>query len=127
MAKIKPEIDRGRVEDVTLDKPIIFNGNAITELRIEIDHINYGINKKTKKLNSKARTNFTIKDVVRFMRELNNEEIEPDERKGATLKFSLRINCPVQGKFYQKEFFAIFDTNENKKSELHTITLVPGW
>lgn len=127
MANKKPETDRGRIEDVSIQKPILFNGNAITKLKIELDHINYGINKSTKKLNTKKRTNFTINDIVKFLRELNDEDIEPDERKGSVLKFAVRINCPVQGRFYQKEFLAIFDTNENKKNELHTITLIPGW
>lgn len=127
MAKKKPEVDRGRIENVTIDKPIVFNGNAITSLIIEIDHINHGINTRTRKLNKRARTNFTIKDIVRFMRKLHNEELAPEERIGTTLKFSLRINCPIPGRFYQKEFLAIFDTNESKENELHTITLVPGW
>jgi len=127
MATKKPEVDRGKIEDVKLSKPIVFNGNAVSDLKIEIDHINHGINKLTKQLNKKKRTDFTINDVVRFLRELNDEDIEPDERKGSVLKFAVRVNCPVQGKFYQKEFIVIFDINENKKNELHTITIVPGW
>lgn len=127
MGKRKPEIDRGRIEEVALSKPILFNGNSITDVRIEIDHINHGINKTTHKLNKTKRTNFTINDAVRFLRELHEEDIEPDERKGPLAKFALRVNCPVQGKFYKKEFIIIFDTNENKKNELHAITIVPGW
>ncbi len=127
MATKKPETDRGHIEEVKISKPIIFNGNEITDLKIEIDHINHGINKKTKRLNVKKRTNFTVNDVVRFLRELNDEDIEADEKKGPILKFSVRVNCPVPGIFHKKEFILVFDTNENKKNELHTITIVPGW
>jgi hypothetical protein len=127
MALKKPEIDRGKIENVKLIKPIYLNGNPIINLKIEIDHINHGINKTTKKLNKTKRSNFIINDVVRFLRELNDEDIEPDERKGSILRFAIRVNCPIQGKFYKKEFILIFDINENKKSELHTITIVPGW
>ncbi|MFP5459153.1 MAG: hypothetical protein ACLGG7_10495 [Bacteriovoracia bacterium] len=119
--------DRGRIEEVLLTSPIIFNGNSILKIRIEIDHINFGINKKTRKLNLKRRTNFTVNDVIKFLRLLHNEDIEPQERKGSTLKFAVRINCPVQGRFFDKEFLVIFDTFETKKTELHTITIVPGW
>lgn len=127
MAGKKPETDRGRIEEFKLSKPILLNGNAVTELKIEIDHINFGINKKTKKLNKSKRTHFTISDVVRFLRELHDEDIEPIERDGHVLRFAVRVNCPVAGKFFGKEFILIFDTNEQRKNEVHTITIVPGW
>jgi hypothetical protein len=127
MAPKPPETDRGRIEAVKLSKPILLNGNAVTELKIEIDHINFGINKKTKKLNTSRRMNFTIGDVVRFLRELDDEDIEPEDRDGPVLRFAVRVNCPVVGKFFNKEFILIFDTNEQRKNEVHTITIVPGW
>lgn len=61
MAKQKPESDRGKVVDIELSSPIYFNGNEITDAMIEIDHINHGIDKKTKKLNKSKRSNFTVK------------------------------------------------------------------
>jgi hypothetical protein len=127
MAAKKPETDRGRIEEFKLSKPILLNGNAVTILKIEIDHINFGINKKTKKLNRSRRTSFTISDVVRILRELDDEDIEPIERDGPVLRFAVRVNCPVPGKFFNKEFILIFDTHEHRKNEVHTITLVPGW
>jgi hypothetical protein len=127
MAGKKPETDRGKIEEFRLSKPILLNGNAVTMLKIEIDHINFGINKKTKKLNKSRRSSFTISDVVRFLRELHDEDIEPDDRDGPVLRFTVRVNCPVPGKFFNKEFILIFDTHEQRKNEVHTITIVPGW
>ncbi len=43
----KPSADRGRAEEIVLKKAIVFNDNVITKARIEIDHINYGLNPKT--------------------------------------------------------------------------------
>ena len=122
-----PKTDRGRIEEVKLLKPILLNGNPVTELKIELDHINFGISKKTKKLNKSRRTTFTVSDVVRFLRELHDEDIEPEERDGPVLRFAVRVNCPLAGKFFNKEFILIFDTNEQRKNEVHTITIVPGW
>ena len=127
MAPKPPETDRGRVEEVTLSKPILLNGNAVTRLQVEIDHVNFGINRKTKKLNTSRRTSFTINDVVRFLRELHDKDIEPDDRAGPVLRFAVRVNCPVSGKFFNKEFILIFDTHEQRKNEVHTITIFPGW
>jgi hypothetical protein len=126
-SKKKPEIDRGRVETNTLKRSISFNGNAISKAIIEIDHINHGINKKTRKLNDNKRTSFTVKDIEKFIMLLDGEEIIADDYKGKVSQFSFRINCPVKGRFYQKVFLMIFDTHYDKAEEIHTITLIPGW
>lgn len=122
-----PIVDRGRVETINLRKSISFNGTSITMAVIEIDHINYGINKKTKSLNVKKRTSFTIRDIEKFILLLDGEDLIADDYKGKISQFSLRINCPVKGKFFEKVFLMIFDTNYDKENELYTITLIPGW
>jgi hypothetical protein len=95
-SKKKPEIDRGRVETINLKRSISFNGNAISKAIIEIDHINHGINKKTRKLNDNKRTSFTVKDIEKFIMLLDGEEIIADDYKGKVSQFSFRINCPVK-------------------------------
>tara|TARA_R110002049_G_C9029651_1_gene551934 strand:- start:485 stop:877 length:393 start_codon:yes stop_codon:yes gene_type:complete len=120
--------NRGKIETVTLSKPIVFNGNRISIAIIEIDHINFGLDKKSKELSEKkARTNFTVKDIEKFLKLLDGEDIAADDYKGKTSLFSIRMSCPVQGKFYGKEFIMIFDTHYDRTNEIHTITLIPGW
>lgn len=127
MAKKKPNYNRGRVEKIDLSKPIIFNGNVIDKAVIEIDHINYGLNKRTLELNKSKRTNFTIRDIEKFIRLLDDEEVIADDYKGKVSQFSVRINCPVEGRFKDKVFIMVFDTHYDKSDEIHTITLYPGW
>jgi len=127
MAKKKPDYDRGRIETIDLKRSIVFNGNTIKKAVIEIDHINYGLNSKTRALNTKKRTSFTVRDVEKFIMLLDGEDIIPDDYKGKKSQFSLRINCPIGGKFFDKEFIMIFDTHYDKEEEIHTITLIPGW
>lgn len=43
--------DRGRIAEINLIRTIKFNGHDISKVIIEIDHINYGLNKRTNKLN----------------------------------------------------------------------------
>ncbi len=126
MAKGKLNADRGKIVDITLGRPIIFNGNEITQARIEIDHINHGLSKEGD-LNKKKRTNFTIKDIEKFIKLLDGEDIAADDYMGKISKFNIRINCPVKGRFYGKEFLMIYDTHYDKENEIHTITLIPGW
>ncbi len=45
-AAVGKDYDRGRVEKVVLRSPFTLNGNRIFEAIIEIDHINYGLDKK---------------------------------------------------------------------------------
>jgi hypothetical protein len=127
VVKKKINQGRGRVESVILKKMIIFNGGEIRKAKIEIDHINLGLNKKTKELNKTARTNFTIKDIEKFIKMLDGEELIADTYKGKVSQFIHRIECPITGKFFGKEFFMFFDIDYNNKEVIHTVTLIPGW
>lgn len=127
MAKKKPDYERGKIETISLARRISFNGKVIKKAVIEIDHINYGLNRKTRALNKTQRTNFKIKDIVEFIMLLDGEMIVPDNYIGKLSQFSVRIDCPVKGRFFGKEFLMIFDTHYDKENEIHTITLIPGW
>lgn len=78
-------------------------------------------------MNEKKRTNFSLKDIDRFIRLLDGEDIVPENYLGRVSKFMIRITCPVRGHFYNKEFIMIFDMDYDLKSELHVITVFPGW
>lgn len=118
---------RGRVETITLKKAIVFNSNKITTAVIEIDHINFGLNKKTYALNGKRRSNFSLSDIEKFLALLDGEYLYPRSHKGRISRFEHRADCPINGRFYKKEFIMIFDTDYDKPSEIHTITIFPGW
>jgi hypothetical protein len=122
-----PGFDRGRIERIKLKKSLNLNGNVITDAVIEIDHINFGLNKKTRKLNEKRRTNFTLSDIEKFLMLLDGEYIIARNHKRRISQFEVRIDCPVNGRFFGKEFIMIFDTDYDKPNQMHTITLYPGW
>ncbi|EQC45022.1 hypothetical protein M899_0555 [Bacteriovorax sp. BSW11_IV] len=58
---------------------------------------------------------------------LDGEMIIPDDYSGKRSLFSVKIDCPVKGKFFGKVFVMIFDTHYDKEDEIHTITLYSGW
>ncbi len=127
MKNSKTDFNRGRIEKVKLTKSIYFNGNSISEAVIEIDHINHGLNKKTRSLNVKKRSNFTVSDIEKFLMLLDGEYIIARNHNGRKSQFEVRVDCPINGKFYGKEFIMIFDTNYDSPKQIHTITLYPGW
>lgn len=125
--KVSTEVNRGQIKKISLRKPIIFNGNAIKKAVIEIDHINYGLNPKTKILNNRKRTNFTVNDIERFLILLDGEYIAARDYRGRVSRFEIRIDCPIAGRFKNKPFILIFDIDYNRAEEIYTVTLFPGW
>ena len=119
--------NRGRVESVVLKRPIVFNSNKITVALIEIDHINFGLDRKTAKLKKDRRTSFSLNDIEKFLALLDGEYLFPRSHKGRVSRFEHRVDCPIGGRFFKKEFLMIFDTDYDKPSEIHTITIYPGW
>jgi hypothetical protein len=127
LKRLNKAIDRGRVESILLNTPIVLNANTITKAKIEIDHINYGLNTKTGTLNIKKRTDFSIRDIEKFLLLLDGEYLSPAEHRKRISRFEVRIDSPISNKFYGKEFLMIFETDYDKPDEIHTITLIPGW
>lgn len=119
--------ERGQIKSITLKKAIIFNGKVIKKAVVEIDHINFGIDKRTKKLNKNRRTNFTINDIEKFIIMLNGEYLFHKSFRGRVSRFEIRIDCPVPGRFFGKEFVMVFETDYDKEDEIYTVTLFPGW
>lgn len=105
----------------------MFNDCVVTKARIEIDHINYGLNPKTGSLNKTARTNFSVGDIEKFLGLLDGEYLYTDDYKGRRSRFRHKIDSPVPGRFYQKLFLMIFETDYDKTDEINTITIIPGW
>lgn len=118
---------RGRIETITLHRAIVFNGKVIIKAKIEIDHINYGLDENRLGLKKTKRTNFTVSDIEKFLMLLDGENVTARKYKGKISQFDMRISCPVQGKFFGQEFVMVFDTHHDCPDEIHTITLFPGW
>ena len=117
---------RGRIEKIKLKKSIKINSYTISKALIEIDHINNGLDKSGRLKNSK-RSNFTIKDIEKFIMMLDQEDLMPRRYKGSKSHFEIRIDCPILGKFYQRQFVMIFDLDHKEPDMIHTITIFPGW
>jgi len=120
---VEKKYHRGKVKTAKLPNVINFNGNNITEAVIEIDHINYGINKKTNCLNKKRRSHFSIPQVIKFLELLDGEDLYPRFYRKRYSHFEHRVTCPVPGKFYGRQFFMVFETNFDKPEQIHSITL----
>lgn len=118
---------RGRIAEIELSRKIHFNGVLISRAIIEIDHINYGLNKTTGKLNYSARTNFTVKQIEKFILILDGEDQIPLSINKSVSKFAIRIDCPIRGRFYNKEFIMIFIIDNTQSNNVHTVTLIPNW
>lgn len=119
--------DRGKIYKIKLKMPIIFNGHKVTHVIIELDHINYGLDKKSGGLNTKKRTSFSNKDIEKFIKLLDGEAVVPERRNKLSYFYYFIIRCPIKGKFENKEFLMIFKMDRTKTEELHTITLIPNW
>ena len=65
-----------------LRSPLTSIVNKITTAIIEIDHINFGLNKKTKALNTRKRTNFSLPDIEKFLMLLDGEQVFARNHKG---------------------------------------------
>ena len=123
----KDQIDRGRIAHVKLKRPVVLNSLTITEAIIEIDHINFGINKNNHKLNAHRRTNFTVNDIEKFIHLLDGEFLAAERYYKTLSIFELRVDCPIVGKFFGKEFVMIFSTDHKKQNQIYTVTLFPNW
>jgi hypothetical protein len=121
------QFDRGQIDTITLETPFWLNSQLIKTAVVEIDHINFGLNTKTKTLNAKKRTDFSTQDVEKFLALLDGEYVSPIDYVGRKQKFAIRIDCPIKGRFFGKEFILIFDLDYDRPSQIYTITLYPGW
>ena len=116
-------VGRGKVVVLNLAQEIIFNERVYTKASIEIDHINYGLNFKTKKLNVTKRSEFTAEDVCQFLLEIDGMEISPVKVSDAFIFYSLELRCPVRGKSFDKKFRIVFTTTMIDPCLIGTITL----
>ncbi|MBK8201314.1 MAG: hypothetical protein IPK68_02935 [Bdellovibrionales bacterium] len=119
---VKPVADRGQIREVTF-KEITFNGNTIKKAVIEIDHINFGLDRTTNALNKTKRTNFTVSDIEKFLMMLDGEYIYSDNFRGRVTRFEIKIDCPVAGRFKHRVFIMICETDYDEPEKIHVITL----
>lgn len=116
-----------KLYEVDLNNSITFNGETISKAIIDLDHINYGVDKKTGKLNKKKRLNFTLNDIKNFIRKLDGEDISAKKYDGSWSLYVTRIDSPIKGKHEGKEFIMVFKINYRSSEVIHTVTLYPGW
>lgn len=114
---------RGKIAGVTLSRTITFNDERYSRARIEIDHVNYGLDPKTKTLNTVKRTNFSLADVGQFLLELDAMELAPSKEGEGFSYFAVELMCPVKGSEFEKKFRLIFTTLKDDPGVIGTITL----
>lgn len=116
-------LDRGNVIEIEIGQSIRFNEETYKKARIEIDHINFGINKKTKKLNPSRRSRFSPEEVCQFLILLDGMELGPVDEDGRFSYFVVELECPVKGNFFGKPFRLVLSILKSEKEVLGTITL----
>jgi hypothetical protein len=114
---------RGKIVEVTLSRTITFNDERYSRARIEIDHVNYGLDPKTKLLNTVKRTSFSLADVGQFLLELDAMELAPGKEVEGFSYFAVELMCPVKGSELGKKFRLIFTTLKDDPGVIGTITL----
>jgi hypothetical protein len=115
--------DRGKIIEVELSKPILFNEEIFTKARIEIEHVNFGLDPKTKKLNTIKRSNFSSSDICQFLFELDGMELVPGKVDEDFKYFALEVLNPLKGTGLGKKYRLIFTISLNEVGILGTITL----
>lgn len=117
---------RGRIEKIRLSKLIVFNGYKILEAVIEIDHINKGLDEKSGQLKKRSRTNFTVREIGRFVDSLDGEDLVPVRRKGTKSRFVIKINSSIRRVHFDRLFIMIFEHDSQKSNEIYLITIYPN-
>src|SRR5690606_41659860 len=100
-----------KLYEVDLNNSITFNGETISKAIIDLDHINYGVDKKTGKLNRKERLNVTLNDIKNLIRELAGEDIAAEQYDGSWPSCVTRIDSPINGNPEGKESSMVITIN----------------
>lgn len=115
--------DRGKILDIELGKEIFFNEKSYTAARVEIDHINFGLCPKSKKLNFKRRSDFSTTDVICFLTLLDGIDLMPKKIAEGLSFFAIEMACPIEGSEFGKKYRLVFTTSEDEVGIIGTITL----
>lgn len=116
-------VDRGRILEIRLGHEIIFNGECYGILRIEIDHINFGLCPNSKNLNLKRRSHFSPSDVVLFVMQINGIDLMPKKVTQGFNFFALEMPCPIEGAELGRKYRLVFTTTENEIGTIGIITI----
>jgi hypothetical protein len=115
--------DRGNIIEIGIGQTIEFNEETYKKARIEIDHINFGINKKTKKLNPSRRSRFSPEDICEFLILIDGMELAPVDEDSRFSYFVVELDCPVKGSFFGRTFRMVFTVLKSEKEVIGIITL----
>jgi hypothetical protein len=115
--------NRGKVIEVELNRAIVFNEAMYLKARIEIDHVNFGLDPKSKELNKKKRSDFSPKEIGEFILALDGIDLVPGKLDEGFSFFALELISPIKGKDLGKKFRLVFTTAKNDPGVIGTITL----
>ncbi len=115
-------LDRGQVVYRKLKNKISFNGEDYERVEIELDHINFGLDPQTKKLNIVKRSSFTAEDVLKLLELLDEQYFLPKSSVNDVEYFVFEFISPLPGTSKGKLYRMIFLTHIQKKT-IGTITI----
>lgn len=94
-------------------EPVKIGTLFINKLEIDLKHINYGLDPKTKSFRKKARSNFTIDEVVKVFQLLEGVALEPTLINENYAYFSSEVYP-----FWVKKWFRLIFCVEHKKTKV---------
>lgn len=104
------------MSEITIS-PVNIGLAVITKLEIDLVHVNYGLESKTKKYRIKARSNFSEIEVANIFSALDGFFLNPSGKKGDYLYFDYKII------YLKKIFMLAFCINRYSTKTAGIITL----
>ncbi|MCK5074656.1 MAG: hypothetical protein KAQ98_14595 [Bacteriovoracaceae bacterium] len=113
MGKEPKHVERVKV------RRIIVNHCLINEIHIDLEHVNYGVSKKTGKLNTKRRSNFKANDVVEFVKRLDRNSYTQADDVDGYLYYEVLL--PIWEE--KREYRLVFCVEKTKPNIICVVTL----
>ncbi len=105
--------------DITNIHPIKVGNFVINKLEIDLRHVNYGLDPKTKDFRKRARSQLTLEEVIKLFQLLDGLEIGPSTISEGYAYFSSEV-YPFWLKCWFKLIFCI-ELNNSKTAGVITV------
>lgn len=96
--------------------PVNIGVSLITKLEIDLAHVNYGLDSKTKKYKTKARSNFSEVEIANVFNSLDGFFVNPAGKKDDYLYFATQIE------YQKRDYMLAFCINKNSIQTAGIIT-----
>jgi hypothetical protein len=117
------EMIRGEIIEISLSAPLVVNGVEIFKIKMEIDHINYGLNAFSKELNKIKRSHFSAWEIAHILNYVTSEALLPVAVDKCFTYFALEFLYPTEKENGKKKFRIVFKLLIEDADAVEVITL----